>query len=183
MKTRRQMFVEEYLRDYNATQAAIRAGYAENSAGEEGHRLLKNAQIKKAIEKRKAAILETIQQDQIRTLREIQKIAFIDIRHLYNEKGELKSPSEWDEATAAAVASTETVRRSTGEKDDDGNVVYETVLKVRLWDKVKALELMGKHQNIFNEITPDALKEAGVIYFPTKVEVGAPISESEKNEG
>lgn len=175
MSTKRQMFAEEYLRDYNATQAAIRAGYAEGSASEEGYRLLRNAQVKKQIEKKKRILLDEIHNDQLRTLREIQNIAFIDIRALYNYRGELKRPDEWDAATAAAVASVETVRRQSGECDEDGEPIYETVLKVKLWDKVKALELLGKHQDIFNEITPDSLKETGVIYLPAKKPVGAPV--------
>jgi phage terminase small subunit len=37
MSTRRKMFIEEYLRDDNGTQAAIRVGYAEKSANLEAH--------------------------------------------------------------------------------------------------------------------------------------------------
>lgn len=174
MKTKRQMFAEEYLRDYNATQAAIRAGYAENSASEEGYRLLRNAQVRRMIEKRKSELLKEIKNDQLRTLRAVQCIAFIDIRRLYSETGELKRPDEWDDDTAAAVASVETVRRQSGEVDDNGDMIYETVLKVKLWDKVKALELLGRHQDIYNEVTPEALNQ-GVIYIPVKKPVGAPV--------
>jgi phage terminase small subunit len=52
---KQQRFVEEYLKDLNATQAAIRAGYAEPSANREGSRLLSNADIQEAVAKAKAA--------------------------------------------------------------------------------------------------------------------------------
>ena len=48
---KRRRFVEEYIKDLNATQAAIRAGYSEKTAGQQGFRLLKNVQIAKAIAK------------------------------------------------------------------------------------------------------------------------------------
>lgn len=44
------MFVQEYLIDLNATQAAIRAGYSANTANEQGARLLANASVKVAIQ-------------------------------------------------------------------------------------------------------------------------------------
>ncbi len=49
-------FVQEYCKDFNATQAAIRAGYSEQTAGSQGHDLLKKPEIAEAIEERKAEI-------------------------------------------------------------------------------------------------------------------------------
>lgn len=150
LKIRRARFVEEYLVDFNGTKAAIRAGYAPSGAGTEAYRLLKNAQIKKAIEKRKAEILAEISVDQFRISRELSRIAFHDVRQLYNESGELKQPRKMDCDSAAAVVSIETVRRSLpGEEDENGNPVFETVLKVRTHDKIRALELLGKHTGMF----------------------------------
>lgn len=48
---KQQMFVKEYLIDLNATQAAIRAGYSEKTAGQQGERLLKNVEIADAVQK------------------------------------------------------------------------------------------------------------------------------------
>ena len=52
LNSKQQMFVNEYLKCYNATQAALVAGYAEGSAYAHGHKLLKNAEIKEAISQR-----------------------------------------------------------------------------------------------------------------------------------
>ena len=53
MNDKQARFVQEYCKDFNATQAAIRAGYAKNSAGQQAHDLLKNTEIAEAIEDRK----------------------------------------------------------------------------------------------------------------------------------
>lgn len=49
LNPKQQRFVEEYLCDLNATQAAIRAGYSERTAYSQGQRLLKHAEVQKAI--------------------------------------------------------------------------------------------------------------------------------------
>jgi phage terminase small subunit len=53
LSARRQRFVIEYCVDFNATQAAIRSGYAEASAGTEGNRLLQIAEIQAGVQERK----------------------------------------------------------------------------------------------------------------------------------
>jgi phage terminase small subunit len=52
LSNKRRAFVEEYLRDFNATQAALRAGYSSRTAYSQGQRLLKNVEIKAAIDER-----------------------------------------------------------------------------------------------------------------------------------
>ena len=55
---KQQRFINEYPKDFNATQAAIRAGYSANSAGVIAHRLLKNPRVAREIEKRRGEIDE-----------------------------------------------------------------------------------------------------------------------------
>lgn len=52
LSLKHQAFVDEYLKDRNATQATIRAGYSAKTAGSAGHRLLKNVEIQRAITER-----------------------------------------------------------------------------------------------------------------------------------
>lgn len=54
LNERQQQFIEEYLIDFNGTQAAIRAGYAENGASVTAHHLLRNPKIREIVEERKA---------------------------------------------------------------------------------------------------------------------------------
>ena len=58
---KQQLFVEEYLIDFNATQAAIRAGYSENTAYSQGPRLLDNVEIQMEIEKGKQKTLKKLE--------------------------------------------------------------------------------------------------------------------------
>lgn len=55
---KQQRFIEEYLIDFNATQAAIRAGYSENSAGQIGEQNLKKLEIKSEIDRLTAQMTE-----------------------------------------------------------------------------------------------------------------------------
>lgn len=71
----RDRFVEEYLIDLNATQAAIRAGYSQKSAYSQGQRLLKNAEIAGRIESAKAARSQRVEIDQDYVVRLLQEIA------------------------------------------------------------------------------------------------------------
>lgn len=58
MNPKQSRFVAEYLKDSNATQAAIRAGYSAKTAGSQGHALLKNHEISSAIHKRSDRIAD-----------------------------------------------------------------------------------------------------------------------------
>ncbi len=102
MTRRQKLFVKEYLKDLNATQAAIRAGYSERTAGSLGQRLLKNVEIQKAIQKAMKKRERNTEITAERVLKEIATIAFAPI--------------------------------------DD---------KLSYRDKIKALELLGKHQALF----------------------------------
>ena len=55
---KQQRFVEEYLIDLNATQAAIRAGYSEKTAQEQSSRLLSNVMVQEAVQKAKNKLSE-----------------------------------------------------------------------------------------------------------------------------
>lgn len=78
MSARQQRFVQEYLIDLNATQAAIRAGYAPKSAAVEGVRLLRNAKVAAAVAKAQAKVAtkaEITLESHLESLREIRDAA------------------------------------------------------------------------------------------------------------
>ena len=101
---KQQRFVEEYLVDFNATQAAIRAGYSEYTAYSIGCENLTKPNIQEFIqeEMNKRSKKTGITAEKI--LEELSKIAFFDIRKLYNEDGSLKPVTELDDETARVVA-------------------------------------------------------------------------------
>lgn len=61
---KQELFAKEYLIDLNATQSAIRAGYSEKTAAEQGARLLINVKVKQAISEAKSARQERTHIDQ-----------------------------------------------------------------------------------------------------------------------
>lgn len=82
MNAQQRLFAVEYCKDWNATQAAIRAGYSKASAGSQGHDLLKNPEIQAEIEERKEAIANQATLDCAWVLREWMKIASADPNEL-----------------------------------------------------------------------------------------------------
>lgn len=145
---RQERFAEEYLIDLNATQAAIRAGYSRETAEAQGSRLLSNVKVERVIAARRAERSKRTEVTADRTLLEIARLAFSDLRRLFHEDGRLKHPHEWDDDTAASVASVEVVTRSLG----NGEVEY--VRKIKLWDKGKALKQICKHLGLFRDQGP-----------------------------
>lgn len=158
---RRARFVQEYAKDLNATDAAIRAGYSAKSARAQGSRLLTNADIQQAVGKLLQKIAAKNEITVERTLLEISRIAYQDARKMYREDGSLKLPHEWDDDTAAFVAGVETEEdyHSQVDVEGEGEEAQATVKpsvtitrKVKRWDKVKALDqcmaYLGMHKTV-----------------------------------
>jgi phage terminase small subunit len=68
------LFVAEYLKDLNATQAAIRAGYSEATAYSQGQRMLKNVEVANALSEAQAERAEKCGIDAEWVLKEAQKL-------------------------------------------------------------------------------------------------------------
>jgi phage terminase small subunit len=79
LNPKQRKFVEEYLVDLNATQAAIRSGYAAKTAYSSGERLLRHVEVSKAIAQAQAELSERTKITQERVLQEIGKIAFANL--------------------------------------------------------------------------------------------------------
>ncbi len=83
---KQQRFVDEYLVDLNATQAAIRAGYSAGTAQEQSSRLLSNVMVQRAISDARQAQQERTQITADRVISELGLIAFADARELAEVK-------------------------------------------------------------------------------------------------
>jgi phage terminase small subunit len=142
---KRKQFCDEYLIDMNATQAATRAGYSKRTAKSQGQRLLTKVDIQEYLAKLKAkrSVRTEITQDLVLT--ELAKVGFSDLRKTLTSEGHLIDPQDWDDETAGAISSLEVVAMRGG--DDDGPIEY--VHKIKMWDKMNALEKMGKHLGMF----------------------------------
>lgn len=164
MTAKQQRFCDEYLIDLNATQAAIRAGYSEKRASEQAYQLLQKTTIQDYIRKRKLDRIERTEITQDMVLRELAVIAFSNAADY-----------------AAVVERDATIQTESGAIipliGADGNPVkYRTVepvltedltesqkralsvikkgrggFEVKPYDKVRALELIGKHIGMFTD--------------------------------
>ncbi len=132
------------LTDHHAT--AIRAGFSEKNASEIAYQLLQKTPVKEALQKDMDERLRKIGVHAERTLEEVARIGFSDIRKLFNDDGSHKLPSEWDDDEAAAIAGVEVLEEFSGRGEDRTLVGFTK--KVRLFDKIKALELLSKHLGI-----------------------------------
>ena len=145
-------FCDEYLIDLNATRA-YKVAYPrykkDETANAASSRLLRNVKVQEYIsEKMKEREQRTeITQDMV--IKELAKIAFLDIRKLYTENGQLKNIADMDIETAGAISSLETLEEYEGYGDDREKI--GDTQKVKLLDKTKALELLGKHLGMFKE--------------------------------
>jgi hypothetical protein len=83
-----------------------------------------------------------------RVLTEYSRIAFADLRGLFNDDGTLKTPDQWDDDVAAAVESIDT--QETRLRGDDGKYIdeFELVRKVRTHSKLSALEFLASFKKI-----------------------------------
>lgn len=148
MSPKQQRFVEEYLIDLNATQAATRAGYSARTANEQGARLLANVSVRSAIEEAQAARSERTGIDADWVLRRLASDAGADLADLYFESGELRPVHEWPVVwRTGLVAGIETVQERDG-VDKEGNPNWVTVRKVKLADRTRLVELLGKHVGV-----------------------------------
>jgi phage terminase small subunit len=142
------LFVAEYLKDLNATQAAIRAGYSEKTAHVQGPRLLDNVAISAHLEaaKEKREIATEIDANWV--LKRLAEEADADINDLYDdETGELKPVKEWPIVfRRGLVAGVETEQLYEGQGKDRQWI--GTRLKVKLDTRIKRIELIGKHVRV-----------------------------------
>jgi phage terminase small subunit len=138
-------FCAEYLKDFNGTQAAIRAGYSKRTANEQASRLLANVNIQKHLTPKKVKLMEKAEITQERVMQEIGRLALSNVKRLYNEDGTLKAVHELDDEVAATIASVELDEVYHGKK------VFVKSKKVKMWNKEKALEMLAKHFGIYED--------------------------------
>lgn len=142
---RQQRFVDEYVVDLNATQAAIRAGYSPRTANMQGNRLMAKDSIKARVNERRASIARSLEITQERIAREYARIAFADMRQFARVDGGgivLTDSDEWSDDDAAAVAELSETRTENG-----GSIRF------KLHSKVAALDSLAKMLGMFPKET------------------------------
>lgn len=131
-------FVEEYLIDLNATQAAIRAGYSAKTAGRIAQELLTKTHISYAIKSRRDALSKKTEVSQERIVAEMARLAFLDCRKFFNDDGTPIPIHKLSDDAAAAIVGVDVVQIGNAE------IGVGSVIKYKMPDKNKALENLAK---------------------------------------
>lgn len=136
---KQQRFVEEYLIDLNATQAAIRSGYSEKTAQEIGSENLSKPMVAKAISDAQLKREERTQIDADYVLKRLVEIDQMDVLDIMDDHGNVKPIKDWPKVWRQFVSNIETISM----EDEAG-----WLKKIKWPDKVKNLELLGKHVSV-----------------------------------
>lgn len=143
MTPKQAAFVQQYLVDKNATQAAIRAGYSAKTASSAGERLLRNVEICAAIDRGLSDLAGRLGITAERVLLERSRLAFLDVRKLFRDDGRPKPVTELDDDTAAGIAGLEVAEIFEGSGEDRRFVGY--LKKYKLAGKDPSLAALEKY--------------------------------------
>lgn len=141
---RQKRFANEYIIDLNGTKAAERAGFSIKTANEQAVRLLANVSVRKLIEELQDKRAAKVELTQERVLLELKRLAFFDIRKIFNADGTLKRVTDLDDDTAAAIMSVEMV-----EIGQEGQLMLSK--KYKASDKKGSIELAMRHLGMLND--------------------------------
>lgn len=139
---KQQRFVEEYLIDLNATQAAIRAGYSVKTANEQGSQNLAKLSIQTAIAEAMAERSKRTGVNQDRVVQELARIAFVKMTDIVDAEGRIK-----ESATDDDLACIEAIKHEKFYSEAGASERWE----IRISPKIKSLELLGKHLGMWND--------------------------------
>lgn len=142
-------FCNEYIIDFNGTQAAIRAGYSKNTAKEISYELLTKLHIQAFITDLQCERSVRTQVTQDRVLLEIARLAFNDPRKAFDANGIMLPIQQWPDEVAAAIQSIKITEQRID--NEDGDVLSSQLKEIKFWDKGKQIELAGKHLGMFIE--------------------------------
>lgn len=138
-------FAQEYIINFNGTEAAIKAGYSEKTASSQASRLLTHAKVQEFIQ-------EYIKGREKRTeitgdmvIQELAKIAFVDVKNIYDDNGDLLPIPNLPSEITSAISTFKT------RKENQGNSDYDIIEEYKMHDKMRALEMLGKHTGIFEK--------------------------------
>ncbi len=139
---KQEMFCREYLIDLNATQAAIRAGYSDNTARKIGSENLTKPDIAQRIIDLKSERNERVEVNADYVLRRLVEIDEMDVLDILKDDGGLKMVHEWPKVWRTTLSGLDILTTVTNFDE----TTMENILKKIKWpDKVKNLELLGKH--------------------------------------
>lgn len=146
LTAKQQAFVIEYLVDLNATQAAIRAGYAKKGAKDQAYQLMERPEMSAAIKAAMEARNKRTQIDADYVLHRLTEIDQMDLLDILDDDMSIKPLSKWPKVWRQSLSGFDIAEMFEGSgKERD---LVGLMKKIKWPDKVKNLELLGKHVNV-----------------------------------
>ena len=145
------LFIDYYVAGPDDVRGNMAASYRKaypkvQYIGARPTRLLQEPQAAQYLEERRRAMTERTDIDAARVMKELAKIGFSDIRSLFDEHGRLKPIHDLPPAISATIASIDVIV-----KDDKESKTPLQIHKIKLWNKLDALDKMGKQIGMFRE--------------------------------
>lgn len=153
------LFADEWLIDFNGVRAAKAAGYTDSVANI-SNRMLAYPAVVEYVTKAQEITSKKLEVTREAVIQEMARIGLADVRELFTRNGMLKPITSLDDDTAAAVASVEVVSRNIGYGED---VEIEHTHKIKLHNKVQALDKLGQHFNIYEDHQSSGASKVAVI--------------------
>lgn len=141
---KQERFCHEYVVDFNATQAAIRAGYAEKGAHVRGSQLLSHGKVQARVKELTQKVNDRTLIDAEWVLRRLAMMATADVTQILDELGNPLDPKDWPEDVKTVIAGfdVQMLMDSQGQK---GGMLVQKIKRV---DPLRTLELLGRHKAI-----------------------------------
>jgi phage terminase small subunit len=137
---KRDRFVAEYLKDFNATQAAIRAGYSRKTARAQAHRLLTKVDVQEAVKKANQRLIDKLELTTEMVDREAMRLLNLDPADLFDSEDRVLPIKDMPEDARRALLGMDV------EELDEG-----TLKKLRFHNKVSAIEVLYKRLGALRE--------------------------------
>ena len=169
LNDKQQRFVDEYLIDLNATQAAIRAGYSAKTAYSQGERLLRHAEVQAALSEAMKARGERTKVDADYVVRRMVEIDQMDVLDIMRDDMSLKPVSEWPKVWRQYLSGFDVAEMFDGYGEDRS--MSGLLKKIKWPDKVRNLELLGRHFGTFKDRVEVTGKNGGAIEHKHAVKV------------
>ena len=164
-------FAQEYTKDYNGYKAAVRAGYAKNSARQKASQLLTKDNIIAFIEEHQAAISKKTGYDAAWLLSRLGAIADADVADIIDDENKVLPVKQWPLIWRQMINGFDFETIVEDERDDDGNKIGKFAItqmkKFKTMDRNAVLEKIGKHINVgaFNERGDGAASNEAIAAF------------------
>ena len=159
LSEKQKQFCKHYIFDWNGTQAAIKAGYSQHTAGKIASENLQKPEIKAYTKELQDDLEKQAGLSRLRILAEASKIAFSSIAHLHLNWITLKEFETLTDDQKACIASIETQKRVEVKYIGDQEVPWEVdYVKIRLHDKLKAMDTINR---ILGYHAPDKIEHSG----------------------